>query len=48
MKKISRMGYFDDIFGNSDSFSDNLKEGNKLVTEGQSRLIDGDKIEVVK
>ncbi len=28
--------------------SDILKTGSKLVTEGQSRLIDGDKIEVVK
>jgi membrane fusion protein (multidrug efflux system) len=28
--------------------SDNLKEGDKLVTEGQARLISGDKIEIVK
>lgn len=28
--------------------SDNLKEGDKLVTQGQSRLINGDKIEIVK
>jgi len=28
--------------------SETLKEGDKLVTEGQSRLISGDKIEVVK
>ena len=27
--------------------SDNLKEGDNLVTEGQSRLINGDKIEIV-
>ena len=27
--------------------SDNLKEGDKLVTEGQARLINGDKIDVV-
>ena len=27
--------------------SDNLKEGDKLVTEGQSKLINGDKIEIV-
>ena len=28
--------------------SDNLKEGDKLVTEGQAKLINGDKIEIVK
>ena len=28
--------------------SDNLKEGDRLVTEGQSRLLNGDKIEIVK
>ena len=28
--------------------SDNLKEGDRLVTEGQARLITGDKIEIVK
>jgi RND family efflux transporter MFP subunit len=28
--------------------SDNLKEGDNLVTEGQARLINGDKIEIVK
>ncbi len=28
--------------------SENLKEGDKLVTEGQARLINGDKIEIVK
>ena len=28
--------------------SDNLKEGDMLVNEGQSRLINGDKIEIVK
>ena len=28
--------------------SETLKEGDKLVTEGQSRLINGDKIEIVK
>jgi membrane fusion protein (multidrug efflux system) len=27
--------------------SDNLKEGDKLVTEGQSKLINGDSIEIV-
>ena len=27
--------------------SDNLKEGDKLVTEGQAKLINGDKIEIV-
>jgi RND family efflux transporter MFP subunit len=27
--------------------SDNLKEGDKLITEGQARLINGDKIEIV-
>ena len=27
--------------------SDNLKEGDNLVTEGQSRLINGDRIEIV-
>jgi multidrug efflux pump subunit AcrA (membrane-fusion protein) len=28
--------------------SANLKEGDKLITEGQARLINGDKIEIVK
>ena len=28
--------------------SANLKEGDNIVTEGQSRLINGDKIEIVK
>ena len=28
--------------------SENLKEGDKLVTEGQARLINGDKIEIIK
>jgi RND family efflux transporter MFP subunit len=28
--------------------SDNLKEGELLITQGQARLIDGDKIEVIK
>jgi membrane fusion protein, multidrug efflux system len=28
--------------------SENLKEGDKLITEGQARLINGDKIEIVK
>jgi membrane fusion protein, multidrug efflux system len=36
---------FDDQF---EIISDNLKTGDKLVTEGQARLINGDKIEVVK
>lgn len=36
---------FDDQF---EIISDNLKEGDKLVTEGQARLINGDRIEVIK
>jgi multidrug efflux pump subunit AcrA (membrane-fusion protein) len=28
--------------------SDNLKEGDSLITEGQARLVNGEKIEVVK
>jgi len=28
--------------------SDNLKEGSRIVTEGQSRLLNGDRIEIVK
>lgn len=36
---------FDDML---EIISDNLREGDKLVTEGQARLISGDKINVVK
>lgn len=35
---------FDDRF---EIISENLKEGDRLVTEGQARLINGDKIEVI-
>jgi multidrug efflux pump subunit AcrA (membrane-fusion protein) len=35
---------FDDML---EIISDNLKEGDRLVTEGQSRLLNNDKIEVV-
>jgi RND family efflux transporter MFP subunit len=36
---------FDDLF---EIISENLKEGDLLVNEGQSRLINGDKIEIIK
>jgi membrane fusion protein, multidrug efflux system len=36
---------FDDKF---EIISDNLKEGDNLVTEGQARLINGDRIQVIK
>lgn len=36
---------FDDKF---EVISENLKEGDRLVSEGQARLIDGDRIEVIK
>jgi hypothetical protein len=34
-----RMGYFDDIFGNSDSFSDNLKDGKDFYMENGYRVM---------
>jgi multidrug efflux pump subunit AcrA (membrane-fusion protein) len=34
---------FDDML---EIISDNLKEGDRLVTEGQSRLLNDDKIEI--
>jgi len=33
------MGFFDDIFGNSDSFSDNLKEGKDFYMENGYRVM---------
>ena len=33
------MGYFDDIFGNSDSFSDNLKMGKDFYLENGYRVM---------
>jgi len=39
LKKIFGMGYFDDIFGNSDSFSDNLKEGKDFYMEKGYRVM---------
>ncbi len=36
---------FDDMF---EIISENLKEGDHLITEGQARLINGDKIEIIR
>lgn len=36
---------FDDKF---EIISDNLKEGDHLITEGQARLINGDKVEIIR
>ena len=33
------MGYFDDIFGKSDSFSDNLKDGKDFYMENGYRVM---------
>ncbi|HPE75516.1 MAG TPA: DUF5522 domain-containing protein [Draconibacterium sp.] len=33
------MGYFDDIFGNSDSFSDDIKEGRDYYMEKGYRVM---------
>jgi hypothetical protein len=35
---------FDDLL---EIISDNLKEGDNLITQGQAKLINGDKIEIV-